>query len=674
MVYITIMLFFVYAFCLGFTVTSFVKNSENFLERNLMRIGFGLAFLPFLGIALNLLRIPIDWRIILALSLAYPIYHILKHRSKPQLKFKISISTLSILAMLLLFVINLYIYASGAFAYPYLEDDDPWSHALAVKYVAVEKTVFAGDVKFHYLDPYPPTYDLLLGLLHQTNDSIYFTMKFFNALIISLSTIFFYFFVKELSQKRGIALFATFALVSIPSFMSHFIWSISLTMPLYFVVFYAMERIKHDNKWWIVAGLSMVTALASSPTHSTYFGLFFILYLAAKIILERKLLFSHIMAGALGLSLSFIFWWLPMILRHGIIGTISGTGFKIKTLKDEGIGAALRGTADRVYAFKDFFIAPTNNLINNPIGIGIVLSILAFIAILISYYYFFKITKKLNDKQRKLNSFFAILSLTIFISGMMVFSVEPLYTSFGAKFTIILITSSLSILLVLFFFNAKNLEEKDKSLLIIFLWLVFAFYSVNAFIFPIKLSPFRAWMLLAIPICILAAHAAINMANTAKNYMGDAGKYSILLLLMVGIYFTSAQQKIAVNTANWPPGGFWTSVDEIVAYAWMKDNLPKNSHAFTFSNNAPVIGMDMYTCHWCEDVRNYMKNGFNQSAQDTYVWLKKNNYEYIIIDGQTIKKFGLNETNAKIQQLVSSGIFKPEFQNNGALVFNYKNE
>ena len=64
-----------------------------------------------------------------------------------------------------------------------------------------------------------------------------------------------------------------------------------------------------------------------------------------------------------------------------------------------------------------------------------------------------------------------------------------------------------------------------------------------------------------------------------------------------------------------------------------------------------------------------MKNGFNQSAQDTYGWLKKNNYEYIIIDGQTVKKFGLNETKFKVQQLVSSGLFKPEFQNNGALVF-----
>ena len=75
MSYLSIILFFVYTFGLGFTITSFVKNSNNFLERNLMRIGFGLAFLPFLGLILNLIRVPIDWKIMLALSLLYPVYY-----------------------------------------------------------------------------------------------------------------------------------------------------------------------------------------------------------------------------------------------------------------------------------------------------------------------------------------------------------------------------------------------------------------------------------------------------------------------------------------------------------------------------------------------------------------------------------------------------------------------
>ena len=608
MSYLSIILFFVYTFGLGFTITSFVKNSNNFLERNLMRIGFGLAFLPFLGLILNLIRVPIDWKIILVLSLLYPAYYLIRHRPKPKLQLKITKTTLSILIMLVLFAANSYVYISGAFAYPYLEDDDSWSHAIGVKYVSIEKTVFAGvSNPVHYIDPYPPTYGMVLGLLHQTNDSVYFTLKFFNALIISLSTIFFYFFVKEFSQNRNIALFAAFALFSIPAFMSHFIWSISLAVPLYFVCFYALERIKQDSKWWIVAALCMVTVLTATPTHSTYFGLFFVLYFVTKAILERKLLVKHAAAGTLALSLSFLVWWLPAILKHGVLTTLRGLGLDLRYFEPgnpDGFGGALGGTGDRIYTFSDFFIAQKQNMVNNPIGIGIFLSILTAIAII-----------------------FLLLKY-------------------------------------------KDLIKKENHWLVItFVLFIFTLYAVNAVRFSIKLSPFRTWMLLAIPVCILAAQGAFILTNLSKNYTGNIGKYVILLILITGIYFTSTQQKIAVNTAQWPPGGFWTSGDEIGSYVWIKDNLPRNSNLFTFANNAAVMGMDMYTCHWCEDVRYYQRNGFNETAQENYNWLKGKEYEYMIIDGQTVQRFGVNESNMKIQGLVESGLFKPVLQNNGAVLF-----
>ena len=604
MVYFTIALFFIYTFCLGFTLTSFVKNSENFLERNLMRLGFGLALLPFLGLVLNLLHIPIDWRIILFLSLIYPIYYLIRYHPKPNLNFKITKTDISILLMLLIFFVNLYIYASGAFAYPYLEDDDSWSHALSVKYISIEKKVFTEGRIFHYISPYPPTYDLLLGILHQTNNLMYFTLKFFNALIVSLSTIFFYFFVKEFTQSKNKALFATFALASIPAFMSHFIWAITLSVPLYFICFYTLERIKYDKKWFIVAGLSMVTAFTSSPTHSTYFGLFLIIYLVTKMILEKSFLIYHSVASFLGVILSFLFWWLPMIIKYGVKGTLQGIGFNIGIIGEAGVGAAFRGTGDRIYTFSDFFVAQKQNMINNPIGIGIFLSILTIIAI------------------------------------------------------------------IFLFFRFKELIKSENHwLLITFVLFIFTLYAVNAARFPIKLSPFRAWMLLAIPVCILSAEGAFNLMSIAKQFIGNIGKFLILSILLIGIFFTSTQQKIAVNTSqNWPPGGFWTSNEEIQGYIWIKENLPKNTKIFTFVNNAVVIGNDMYTCHWCKDVKEYQKQGFNETARENYEWLKKLGYSFIVIDGQTSRKFGVNETNNKIQEFINLNKFKVIFGNNGLII------
>ncbi len=176
-------------------------------------------------------------------------------------------------------------------------------------------------------------------------------------------------------------------------------------------------------------------------------------------------------------------------------------------------------------------------------------------------------------------------------------------------------------------------------------------------------------MLLAIPVCILAAEGTFNLMSLSKKTVGNIAKYCVLVILLVGIYITSAQPKILVNTVSWPPGAFWASNEEITGYIWLKDNLPANSKVFTFANNAPIIGFDKFTCHWCEDINKFQKTGFNSSADNSYNWLKNKDYKYIVIDGQTANKFGVNETNKKLQDMTSFGKFKPVFQNNGFILF-----
>ena len=597
----SIILFLIYTFGLGYTATFFIKNSENFLERNLMRMGVGLGAVITIGLLLNLLRIPLDWCIFLFLSLTLPIYHLLRNIKTFQVKIpklKITRSNLVIFIMLLIFLATLYMYEKGAFVYPYLEDDDSWSHAMAVKYVSIEKTVFQqGSVAFHYMDPYPPAYDMLFGILHQTNNSVYWTLKFFNALIISLSIIFFYFFVKEFIGNKNKALFATFALASVPAFLSHFIWALALTVPLYFVSFYCTERIKYDKKWFIPAAIAVAATLTSSPTHSTYFGLFFILYYLAKVILEKKILLYHALAGFLGLFLSFSFWWAPMIFKYGFRGTLTGLGVHPKASL-----VAIEGTADRVYTINDFIWAKTTNMINNPIGIGFVLSTLVLVA---------------------------LISLML---------------------------------------KYKNLLKGENHWLVIgLIWFLFALYAVNAANFPIKLSPFRVWMLFAIPVSILAAEGMWFLKGLGKKFR--LSPIIIFILVIVGILFTSAYQKYTVNTAQWPPGGFWTSDEEIQGYMWFKDNIPSGTRVFTFSNNALIIGLDKFICHWCDNVKDYQRNGFNQTIEQNYNWFKKEQYEYVIIDGQAARRLGADETNNKVQVLINSNRFNPVFNNNGMILF-----
>ncbi|MEK6837233.1 MAG: DUF6541 family protein, partial [Nanoarchaeota archaeon] len=320
---LSVMLFFVYTWGLGFSLTRFVKESEGFLERNLMRVGFGLSAFVVLGIVLTALRIPLDYRIFLLISVAVPAYSIIfkkgyKQISKPSLKTsRLTLSNVNIIVVLVIFFASLYMYGSGAFRYPYLEDDDPWGHASAAKYVSMEKTVLRPQFhSFQYMDPYPPGYDMTLGVLAQTSSSVYWTVKFFNALLIALSLFFFYFFAKEFLGSRNKALFATFVLASIPAYLSHFIWAPALAMAVFPQTMYAFEMIKHDRKWLLVAGVGFASILLAHPTHAFKLSALIFIYIAIKafsdFVSDKKSWLSqnisHIKAVFLGLVLS-LFWW-----------------------------------------------------------------------------------------------------------------------------------------------------------------------------------------------------------------------------------------------------------------------------------------------------------------------------------------------------------------------------
>lgn len=598
---LTIILFFVYLWGFGFAATGLLKDKSNgttrYLEKNLMRVGIGLAILPLLGIIISFLHLPLNWWLFLILSMMYPAYYLIRNFKNIKFRFKIGKSDVYIFIVFLLFLGTLYMYSKGAFAYPYLEDDDPWSHAIGIKYVSIEKTVFMPKEvasRLQYINPYPPSYDLLLGILHQTSPSLIWTMKFFNALIISLSIIFFYFFVKEFVGSKKKALFSTFALAMIPCFLSHFIWAIALTIPLYFVAFYCIGKIENNRKWVFISSLVIASILTISPTHLTYFALLFILYFVTKMILAKRFLKYLFFSGFLGLLISFLFWWGPMIYQYGVHDLLQGIG-----VGEESV-FGISGTGDRLYTLGDFIFAKSQNMVNNPIGIGVVLSILVVIS-----------------------------------------------------------------LFVLIFKYGSLIKKENHWKIIALVWFVFTLYAVNASRFPIKLSAFRTWMLLAIPLCILISEGFFFLLSLLGNNMA---KIILIILIIGGVWFTSGYQKYQLNTTpGWPPGAFWTSMDELQGYLWLK-NLPVDTKVFAFVNDGIIIGLDKFTCVWCEDVALFKETAINKSAEELHGWLKRESYQYTTIGGQEVNEFGAEIINAKINEMISSNLFRLEYQTNGLII------
>lgn len=618
---ITIILFFVYTYGLGYSLTYFLKNSDNFFERNLMRIGVGLAALTFLLILLDFLHIPIDWKIVLLVSLIVPVFAFVKSLKNGlrMPSIKLSKSNLYVLIVLLIFSLTLFMYAKGAFIYPYLEDDDPWAHATGIKYISIEKNLEDTYESFLYIKPYPPGYDALFAVLHQTSPSLMWTMKFFNALIASLGIIFFYFFAKNFLESKQKGLFATVILAMVPSYLSHFIWAHSLVMTLLIVALYCLLMIDY-SKGWVYATMIVIASIPlTQPTKAIKFFFIFMIYFIVKSLYSKKFLTREFFAIIGGYLLSSLWWatnWKSMFVRRGLIGAEEASGGTTNIILRvwHAIQKAFpydQGTATRPYTFGDFFFAKSQNMINNPVGVGFVLCLIVI-------------------------------------------------------FTLVLI-----------FFTYKSMKKQKKVWVITTLfWLVFTFLGINTMTFnlPVGLYAFRFWMVFAIPLSIIAAEGfwfLVGFLNQIK-----IPKIITVLTILILIFLTSGQQKYAVNTAMWGPGQMWTSMDEVAGYAWLK-SLPVDTKVFAYSSDEQVIGFDQFSCLWCDEVIEFRKDLLYKNASDVYNWLKKQRYEYLILDGKTYNYFrflyGENETNEilpkRFEEISSFGGFQVVHQTKGVIIF-----
>ncbi len=650
---ITIVLFFIYLWGFGFSATYFLSKPTEPFERHLLNIAVGLGVLPILLIFFNFLHIPLDWKILLILSIALPTYSFVQRYfitkeiklSLPKLSLKFKKSNLALLVVLLIALSSFYMYTQGAFSYPFLEDEDPWGHAVGVKYVALEKTAYdpelyvegkAVDPTLSYIDPYPPAYDIFMGILHQTSPDMMWTLKFFNALIISLGLIFFYLFANILTNSRKKALFATLVLAVVPSYFSHFIWAHTLVVVLFFPAMYAFEKIREDAKWTYIA-LLIVASIWVSQNLSQPIKLssMILLYLIVISIAHRKFFYRKYTAFIGGIALSTL-WWGVMIKKYTLQGflqyftgdsasvldqqilgssQIGGSSNIIVSLFTKGIAlikkiTAAGGSGSRVYTFEDFFVAKGQNMINNPIGLGKVLTILVLV----------------------------------------------------------------TIVWLLWKHRSAIVEKKNAWIAVTLFWLIFTFWGVMGKAFPISVArgTFRVWMLLAIPISLIAAEGF----SLIIKFFGKqkALKFGVGLLLIIGLLLTSGVAKYELNTAQWPTSGSFTNQNEPYQYGEWFGSIPLNTKVFLYSpRDKLVIGYGAYSCAWCQEVVDFREEILFKDSSELHTFLKAEEYEYLLINPFMDSKyfsheerFGAEDTQRllpqRYQDIIESGLFTPVHQ------------
>ena len=195
MYWASVIYFLVVTFSTGTLIDLFVRKWEaDWLEKLVMRFGVGLAAMSVIGVILNLLHIPLDFRVFLGVGFFILICAIIRNKPFSSFATRERGAALSqwwksrefwySIFMLVLFAVTVKMYVGGTFRYDYFEDTDPWGYTVVADFISEMKTYSAPYYSIQYSEPYTQGYQIVMGVLSQTNDSIYWTMKFFTSLII----------------------------------------------------------------------------------------------------------------------------------------------------------------------------------------------------------------------------------------------------------------------------------------------------------------------------------------------------------------------------------------------------------------------------------------------------------------------------------------------------------
>jgi hypothetical protein len=338
---------------LGHTVLVFTRanRAANPYTAALETAGVGVAAFSFLGVVLNLLHVPLRPLPYLAVASVGPLTSIATRlrrgkTERPDAQWDTE-ETLCAIALGMVLIVFFMIYYRGANAYPYLEDDDSWMHAEAALYFAKQHTFSVdpslralGDFAF-YLEPYPPTYDVIMGVLRQIHTSVYETLKLFNVALVTLALANSYLLCREYLESARKGLLAVFILAVLPSFMTHFIWSQSLAMCVFPVAVYAALKALDDPTWVLVAVLAVASLLVTQPVVSMMAGVVLLLLLVFVFVEEageaEGLRASSIprtlrllTVGVGGVNLSLLFWG-AQVAKWGIAGIARLKGAELTT-------------------------------------------------------------------------------------------------------------------------------------------------------------------------------------------------------------------------------------------------------------------------------------------------------------------------------------------------------
>jgi hypothetical protein len=294
----------------------------------------------------------------------------------------------------------------GAIQYPTFDGRDPWGHALGIAFVEQTGSLRQADPTWpviHYVDGYPPLYDILMAFPCEVAGSINHPLKAANAVVVGLATLALWLAARRLTGNEDLAVLASLLYVALPGNLTRQAWGHGIAVVFFLAGVACMAELRRSWRWLLPGAFLFGGALLAAPTQGLKVGVLLASSAAVALTVQPSWAKRIALTGIAALLVAG-FWFGPLVARVGVSPQRLLDNMDHPLLRrtqqrwaatadpDAGMAAALRGSQFRRYGLDDFlFFRPhlvlepwrgtkiINSIVPEGLGVAVTLLVAGFL-------------------------------------------------------------------------------------------------------------------------------------------------------------------------------------------------------------------------------------------------------------------------------------------------------
>ncbi|MEE4273601.1 MAG: hypothetical protein V2I67_18140 [Thermoanaerobaculales bacterium] len=208
---------------------------------------------------------------------------------------------------------------SGLLAQPGFEGLDPWRHAFSTAWLVDSGILRQPDAAFplvHYVDAYPPLFDILLALPAALFGGLPAAAKGVAALLVAVAPSAVLLLARALFDEPRRTVVAAVLYALLPSAVSRHLWAHSLAVILLLAGLAAVLELRRDRRWWPAVAVCFGGVMLAAPSQGLKAWCLLALSAVAVAFVDRRWLLRIAVASGAAAVLA-AGWLLPAAQRFG---------------------------------------------------------------------------------------------------------------------------------------------------------------------------------------------------------------------------------------------------------------------------------------------------------------------------------------------------------------------